>query len=324
MALETPILFLVFNRPDTTYRVLQAIKAARPSKLYIAADGPRIGNDNDVKKCKEVRDLIQYEVDWECELKTLFRTNNLGCKDAVRSAIDWFFAHVEEGIILEDDCLPTPAFFDFCSQGLEYFRFHNNVKIISGTNYFFGKYHKYPNTFFSPFMPIWGWATWKRVWEEISFDMSLYPKWKRSGKITDIYSNSAFAQWINGILEQAYQGEISTWDAYKAFHFLLKGGVALRYSANLVSNIGYNGEHTNGVSKKHPSFDMPFILELSSTLDFELTKVNKKLLDEEMENVIKIVNEPSKDQVVEPRLLTFFNYSKRLVPPIVRQFFKNV
>ncbi len=119
--LNKPVLFIVFNRPDTTLKVFESIRKAKPKKLYIACDGPRDSNDADVEKIKKVREICKG-IDWTCELKTRFRKKNLGCKYAVSSAINWFFENEEEGIILEDDTLPSNSFFEFCSYFLDYYR----------------------------------------------------------------------------------------------------------------------------------------------------------------------------------------------------------
>ena len=110
--LITPILFMIFNRLDTTQKVFNAIRQAKPKQLFVAADGPREDKEGEKGKCEQARKIIE-QVDWDCEVKTLFRDKNLGCKVAVSSAIDWFFENVEEGIILEDDCLPSTSFLWF-------------------------------------------------------------------------------------------------------------------------------------------------------------------------------------------------------------------
>ena len=114
-SLITPVLFVIFNRPDTTQKVFNAIRQAKPKQLFVAADGPREGKEGEKEKCEQVREIIE-QIDWDCEVKTLFRDKNLGCKIAVSSAIDWFFENVEEGIILEDDCLPSQSFFWYCQE----------------------------------------------------------------------------------------------------------------------------------------------------------------------------------------------------------------
>ena len=118
---NTPVLFIIFNRPDTTQQVFKAIRQVRPKYLYVAADGPRPDKIREKEKCEVAREIIK-QVDWDCEVKTLFRNNNLGCKIGVSSAISWFFDNVEEGIILEDDCVSSISFLPFCSELLEYYR----------------------------------------------------------------------------------------------------------------------------------------------------------------------------------------------------------
>src|SRR5882762_10017668 len=130
----TPVLFLIFNRPETTRRVMEAIRKIRPKKLYIAADGPRPDREDDVDKCREVREIASV-IDWDCDVTKLFRKENLGCGKGPSSAITWFFEHETEGIILEDDCLPSPSFFSFCAELLERYRYDTRIMEIGGNNF---------------------------------------------------------------------------------------------------------------------------------------------------------------------------------------------
>ena len=132
--LNIAVLFLVFNRIDTTKQVFEAIQQAKPPKLYIAADGARESNEGEAEKVKAVREYIMQNTDWECEVKTLFREQNYGCKMAVSGAIDWFFDNEEMGIILEDDCLPSQSFFWFCEELLERYKDDMRVGQICGFN----------------------------------------------------------------------------------------------------------------------------------------------------------------------------------------------
>ena len=136
--LTSRILFLIFNRPDTTQRVFNEIRRVKPTKLFVAADGPRKNKEGETERCQAARDIIN-QVDWDCDLHKLFRDKNLGCKMAVSSAINWFFENVEEGIILEDDCLPHPTFFRFCQELLGKYRDDERVMVISGDNFLFGR-----------------------------------------------------------------------------------------------------------------------------------------------------------------------------------------
>src|SRR5262249_20722231 len=162
-ACKIPVLFLIFNRPNTTARVMEAIRTAGPGRLYVAADGPRDGNADEAKRCAEVR-RIATQVDWPCEVQTLFRERNLGCRQAVSSAITWFFEQEQEGIILEDDCLPSPSFFPYCAELLARFRNDERIMCITGCN-FQQDMKGYPYSYyFSKYHHVWGWATWRRAW----------------------------------------------------------------------------------------------------------------------------------------------------------------
>jgi hypothetical protein len=136
--IKSAVLFIIFNRPDTTKQVFAKIKVGKPRRFYVAADGPRTDRPGEDELCKQTRAIIN-EVDWDCDVKTLFRTTNGGCKEAVSSVITWFFENEEEGIILEDDCLPADSFFRFCDTLLEKYRFDNRIGNISGRNLQHGK-----------------------------------------------------------------------------------------------------------------------------------------------------------------------------------------
>ncbi len=169
--MRSPVLFLVFNRPDSTRKVFDAIRSARPPKLYITADGPRPDRPAEAKLCSEVR-AIASAVDWPCEVKTLFRESNLGCKAGVSSGITWFFSHEDEGIILEDDVLPVPTFFNFCDEMLERYRDDARVSMISGCNLISNHFSPKQSYFFSRYNLIWGWATWRRAWQHYDVAMT--------------------------------------------------------------------------------------------------------------------------------------------------------
>ena len=165
MNLTSPVLFLIFNRPKTTEQVFSAIKKAQPPRLYIAADGPRSEYSTDSESCDMVRS-IATNVDWDCEVKTLFRDQNLGCRLAVSQAISWFFENELEGIILEDDCLPSQSFFWFCQELLELFRNDKRVGAICGFYSNELDYSPSASYFLSRYMRVWGWAGWRRTFEE--------------------------------------------------------------------------------------------------------------------------------------------------------------
>jgi len=167
---NTPILFLVFNRPNTTQRVFNVIRQVKPKQLFVAADGPRRDKGADEEKCEATREIVK-QIDWDCEVKTLFREENLGCGKAVSSAITWFFENVEEGIILEDDCLPNLDFFGYCEELLDRYRDNREVMFIGGDNFQKGKKWGDASYYFSAYNHVWGWATWKRTWDIYDFKL---------------------------------------------------------------------------------------------------------------------------------------------------------
>ncbi len=180
MNLTSPVLFLIFNRPETTEQVFSAIKKAQPPRLYIAADGPRSEYPNDAESC-DISRAIATNVDWDCEVKTLFQDQNLGCRLAVSGAVDWFFEQETEGIILEDDCLPDQSFFLFCQELLEQYRDDTRIMQIGGTNYQFGKKRTNYSYYFSRYGHLWGWASWRRAWSFYDEKMKQWPTAKQNG-----------------------------------------------------------------------------------------------------------------------------------------------
>lgn len=179
---NVPILFIIFNRPETTKAVFHEIRKNQPFQLFVAADGPRREIFEDIENCRKVREIIQL-IDWECNVQTLFRDENLGCKIAVSSAIDWFFSQVDEGIILEDDCLPDQSFFPFCQELLEKYRYDAKIMMIGGSNFQFNKNKFEYSYYFSRYFHIWGWASWKRAWQFYDVEMKAWPEIDRKSVV---------------------------------------------------------------------------------------------------------------------------------------------
>jgi len=243
---ETPILFLIFNRPETARMVFSAISKRRPAFLYIAADGPRLQKQGEIEICEKLRTEILNKIDWPCQVKTLFRDDNLGCKLAVSSAIDWFFENVEEGIILEDDCLPDQSFFQFCQELLEKYRNDNKIAMISG-NHFGNKRLGDADYYFTQIPHIWGWATWRRTWQQYDLNMSAYPNFRVNCLIKDIWSDKRVQNYWTDILNEVYGNKIDTWDYQLTFSVFLNKKLCVCPNVNLVTNIGFGRDFTNTV-----------------------------------------------------------------------------
>jgi hypothetical protein len=239
---STPVLFLVFNRPDTTQQVFNAIRQAKPKQLFVAADGPRPNHPEELEKCEAVRAIIK-QVDWDCEVKTLFRNENLGCGKAVSTAITWIFEHVERGIILEDDCLPNSSFFTFCEENLMKYLYDERVFAITGDNFFKGALSQ-DSYFFSRFVYIWGWATWKRSWTLHTELLKNFTEILSNVKTLSLNHKGANRNIINNARE-AYNGTIDTWDYQWILSAYLNNGLVITPNVNLVKNIGFDERATH-------------------------------------------------------------------------------
>lgn len=249
--MNTPVLFLVFNRPDTTTRVLNAIRKAAPKRLYVAADGGRPDHPSDNLLVRQVRESVASAIDWDCDLQTLFRDHNMGCKMAVSSAIDWFFSHEKQGIILEDDCLPDQSFFTFCEELLSRYADNQRVWHIGGNNYQDGITRGDGDYYFSRHNHIWGWATWRDRWLHYDPDMNGIDDFLRSGRLNDILANKGnrkiwhkFFNWISKGLD--------TWDIQWQYIVWKHDGLSIIPNQNLVSNIGFGEGATHTPEKDSP------------------------------------------------------------------------
>lgn len=242
---NTPILFIIFNRPDTTKRVFEAVREMKPARLFIAADGPRLNKSGEKELCAETRKIVE-DIDWPCEVRHRYSEVNKGCKINVSSAISWFFDNIEEGIILEDDCLPHPSFFQFCQELLKYYRDNEQIKLISGDNFQFGRKRGEASYYFSKFPHIWGWATWKRVWNEYDISIRTYPEFKKNNKISAIFNDKKIQKYWMRLFKKLYQNKIDTWDGQVAYAIYRNDGIVILPNVNLVTNIGFadNATHT--------------------------------------------------------------------------------
>jgi hypothetical protein len=259
--LQTPILFLIFNRPDTTQRVFDAIRKAQPRQLFVAADGARKNKEGEAQKCAATRDIIR-QVDWECEVKTLFREENLGCGRAVSSAITWFFDNVEEGIILEDDCLPHPSFFPYCENLLERYRDNEKVMVISGDNFNTTQHNTTQHNttasyYFSAFNFIWGWATWRTAWNKYIFDAQKIPVKSFAKSIRRYFRHSSIRWYWWMIFYQMRQHKIDTWDYPWTFSIWINRGLSIVPYTNMISNIGFGADATHTTAAENNKANLP-------------------------------------------------------------------
>lgn len=296
--LTTPVAFIIFNRPDTTERVFAEIAKAKPTKLLVVADGARTNKVGEADRVAATRAIIE-RVDWDCEVLTNFSDINLGCKHRVSSGIDWVFSQVEEAIILEDDCLPDPTFFRFCQEMLERYKHDQRIGMISGDNFQFGARRNNDSYYFSKYVHIWGWATWRDRWQEsYDVDMKLWLAIRDEGRVLDIVSNQREALYWGAIFEKVYKNKIDTWDYQWVFANWIHSRVSVVPNENLISNIGFaraDATHTTGsgeeadmpvVNIKFPLKHPHMILRSLLADKFEYEKFNKRSIFKRIYNKV--------------------------------------
>ncbi len=245
MITTSPVLLLIYNRPEVTKRVFNAVRRVRPKQLFIAGDGPNHLYSDDGHLVSEARSTVN-EVDWPCEVRTLFRSNNLGLKRAVGDAITWFFENVEEGIILEDDCLPHEDFFVFCDELLKHHRNDDNVAVITGNNFQNGKLRGEATYYYSCFPHVWGWATWRRSWSSYDASIAFWPSLRTSSNFRRIFPNSRTYKYWRHLLDSVFSGNFpTTWAAPWTASVWRNGGLTATPNVNLVSNIGFGPSSTH-------------------------------------------------------------------------------
>jgi hypothetical protein len=286
---NTAVLLIIFNRVNTTQKVFEAIRLAQPKRLYIAADGPRHGNSFDEENCLLTR-LVTEHIDWPCEVKRLYQEKNLGCSKGPISAFNWFFSFENEGIILEDDCLPSESFFPFCGDLLERYRYDEEVLLISGCN--MGYNLKSGCSYgFSGVPNMWGWATWKRSAVLIDYELK---SWKQvKNKLTHTYKSfrqsffdtdiNWYRYWVDKFDRTVEQQAISWWDWQWIYYQTTNHKLSIFPAQNLVKNIGFDSDATHTKETSNPAADLK-----KYELSFPLLHPSKKkrIIDYE-ENCLK-------------------------------------
>lgn len=272
--MKTPITFIIFNRPKQTKAVIDALRHIKPEKLYVVADGPR--NPEEQTACEAARAIIDT-IDWNCEVKKKYSDINLGCGFNESRGLDWVFAQEEITIILEDDCLPHPSFFPFCTELLEKYKDDKRVMHISG-NFFNQKNKKFKdrNSYFASILPhVWGWATWKRAWHKYDYELTQWPKEKEDGTLIPWFDNPAGYEYWSMVWDQYRKDRVNNYDARWVFTCMINKGICLNPTVNLITNIGFDelATHTKipDESANIPTVEMRFPLKHPENL-----KINRQ------------------------------------------------
>ncbi len=243
--MDTPVVFFVFNRPEVTRQVFARIRDARPARLHVVCDGPRPTRPADAEKVAAVRAIVDQGVDWPCQLVRDYAAENLGCRDRVASGLDRVFAEVEEAIILEDDCLPDPSFFGFCSELLARYRHDERIMHIGGTNLAAGRIRTADSYWFTHHAWIWGWATWRRAWQRYDFTMRTWDE--RRAALAATFASAWERQYWLSTWEPVQRdlAAANTWGFPWMYSVRSAGALAILPTANLVENIGIGVDSTH-------------------------------------------------------------------------------
>jgi hypothetical protein len=247
--MNTPILLLTFNRPDHVRRVLSVIREQRPRALYVFQDGAREDVPEDSEKCRKVREVVSEVVDWECDLHTQYADRNHGCGAGPMTGISWFFSQVEEGIVMEDDCLPHPDFFGYCEELLERYRKAPEVRFINSTLYD-DRWSCEASYGFSHYMVTGAWAGWKRTWEGFDLDLKDLDAKMFRKHVLRLTGNRGEANWWYAIVREIQQDDRkkSYWDFQMQIRLFRDSALTIHPKVNLISNIGFDAEGTHTIT----------------------------------------------------------------------------
>ena len=253
MQLDTPLLLIAWRRPQTLRQVIDAVRALQPARLFVACDGPNPERPGESQQVAATRLLIEQEIDWPCQIQRLYSDVNQGCSVGPIRAITWFFDHVEEGIILEDDCVPHPDFFSFCTTLLKRYRYDTRVWCISGNNFQDGRWRGDGSYYFSNYTHCWGWASWRRCWQHYDAKLEQWPVLRDSGLLEVAFDLPEERDYWRSIWQKSYETRhnLTWWDYQWLMTCLANRALTALPNRNLVSNVGFgpDGTHTTVVAE---------------------------------------------------------------------------
>jgi hypothetical protein len=279
---NTPIAFFIFNRPDTTAASFASIAQIKPARLFIIADGPRLNNDSDNLLCQKTRETVE-NIDWDCHVERLYSTTNIGCRNSIANGLNYVFNQVEECIIIEDDCLPLPSFYLYCSDLLDKYRNDETVMTIGGYRNDGPNEYEGDSYYFSKYPVTWGWATWKNCWEKVDLELSKWSELKNTDWLKDILHDQPAINYWSRIFNQM-QNDLNTWDYALTFACWINKGFSIRSSVNMINYIGYGSNATHTFIEQ-PSSEF----SLASNIALPLKHPKEKKIDNETEKRIEWV-----------------------------------
>jgi hypothetical protein len=311
--IDTPVVLIIFRRPDLTARVLEAVAAVKPRQLFVFADGPRSDRPEDAEACIAARAVIE-RVDWECDVHRYYSDVNLGCGRGPATGISWAFEHVEQAIVLEDDCVPHPSFFRFCGELLERYRDDQRVMHIAGSIYREQPLTTPHSYVFSQFNCAWGWATWRRAWSYFDATVALWPALRQTSWLRDVVGDpNAVRYWANEFdVANQRAGDVSYWDHQWTFACWANSGLSVVPRVNLVSNVGCGPNGTHTLWEADPIGNLP-----TCEMDFPLAHPPAVLQSRERDR--EFLREVILPRLVAPEVSAMRVLASRVAPDFVKR-----
>jgi len=245
--MDTPVVLPIFNRADKFEQVFERVAQVKPKRLFIVADGPRADRPDDAEKCEATRAVVDRMVDWDCDVQRNYAEQNMGCGRRLSSGFDWVFEQVERAIIVEDDCVPHPTFFQFCEEMLDRYADDPRVMHICGRSVYEDppadrKYDYY----FTRQLDCWGWATWRRAWQNYDFKAPLWAEVEHTDWLQGVTLDPRAARFFRQAFDHIHYRNHTwrTWAQQWNFTLFIQHGLGIRPYKNMVEYVGFD-DHTH-------------------------------------------------------------------------------
>lgn len=254
-----PVVLLVFKRPEPTARLLACLREVKPQVVFVVADGPRPDVSGETESCARVRQLIDRGIDWPARVVKDYADLNLGARERVSTGLSWVFGQVDRAIVLEDDCLPHPTFFRFCSELLEHYRHDTRVSAVSGDRFLPASFPIDTSYYFSRYTHSWGWATWRRAWRFYDDEMRHWPELRDSGWLEAMFPHPLEAALWREIFDSVHQRREDAWDYPWTYACWRQNLLAVVPAVNLVTNIGTGEDASNTKGAEPLKHNLPAV-----------------------------------------------------------------
>ena len=242
--MNTPVLLMVYKKPATTIKIIEALRKVHAKKIYISINKAPPQKKGDKFQNQKVKEIINL-INWKCVIKLKKRKKYVDAYTSYNEAIKWFFLNEKEGIILEDDTLPNKSFFLFCAKLLKKYRYNKKISQICGSSFKNQNYTGNQGYFFSNYSLTWGYATWRRSIKDYDESMKDWPILKKNNYLFKILNNKFFVSYWSDIFDLQYKKYFKAWDYRWLYSNWVKNKLSIIPKKHLVQNIGFVKEATH-------------------------------------------------------------------------------